>query len=273
MISGCVYVNISHRDVNTGVEITKTVDELKGQSSFGATALMYDTKRTASVVCDSFVEVLMVDADTFKEHCVSFLLEQHNLQKDFLNSHQIFSSWSDRRMKLLSYDVKCRDYRAKKVIDCDLLNSKYVYFVMKGSVDILYNNASDKHEWLHSDKLNRQVGILGGNRIYAPDACNIKRLGMKSVVGVFDRSVKVFLVSNEVTILCVPRSRLQEVAPKNFLSFYDFQDEFDYLSVRDYEKQKRKAIQWMEYRDKMTQNLSKSYSTTAKVNLFVNCKS
>lgn len=271
MISGCVYVNISHRDANTGVEITKTVDELKGQSSFGATALMYDTKRTASVVCDSFVEVLLIDAETFKKHCVFFLLQQHNLQKDFLNSHTIFSSWSERRMKLLSYDVKCRDYRAKKVIDSDLLNSKYVYFVMKGSVDILYNNVSDKHKWLHSDKLSRHVGILGGNRIQAPNACNIKRLKMKGFVnGYRDSSVKVFLVSNEVTILYVPRSRLQEVAPKNFLSSYDFEDEFDYLSVREYEKEKSKAVRWMEYRDEMTQHLSKSYLNDVKVNLLVN---
>lgn len=267
MIAGCVYVNISHRDANTGVEITKTVDELKGQSSFGGTALMYDTKRTASVVCDSFVEVLMVDSDTFKLHCAGFLLKQHNLQKYFLNCHPIFSTWSERRMKLLSYDVKCRDYRAKKVIDCDLLNSKYVYFVMKGSVDIIYTNLSDRHKWLHSDKLNRQVGILGGNRIHAPDACNIKRLKLKGIK-LHDhqqRTVNVLLLSNEVTILYMPLSRLQEVAPKNFIANYEFEDEFNYLSLRDYEKEKRKAVQWMEYREEMTHNLTRSYLNKKRI--------
>lgn len=268
MISGNVYVNISHRDANTGVEITKTVDELKGQCSFGATALMYQTKRTASVVCDSYVEVLLIESDIFMEHCSHFFMKQHETQKSFLNSHAVFRSWSERRMKLLSYDVKCRHYRAKKVIDLDLMNSKYVYFVMAGSVDVFYNDESDQHKWLHSDKLNRHVGALGGNRICAPNACNLKRLRVKD----FNQTIKVILVSNEATILYIPRSRFQEVAPKNFIANFDFKEEFHFLSPREYEREKRKAVQWMEYREELTKNIVRCSPSLKKPKDFIKAR-
>lgn len=258
MISGNVYVNISHRDANTGVEVTKTVDELKNQCSFGATGLMYNTKRTASVVCDSYVEVLLIDSDTFREYCSSFLMQEHEKQKMFLNSHEVFRSWSERRMKLLSYDVKSQYFRAKKVIDYDLLNSKYVYFVTKGSVDVLYKNSEDEHEWLHSEKLNRPVGILGGNRIFAPNSCNIKWVAIQNDA-LKNHSIKVLLISNEATVLYIPRSRFEEVAPKNFLTTFDFKDEFDYLSPGAYEKERKKAVQWMEYRQQMTRRFTKTF--------------
>lgn len=255
MISGSVYVNISHRDTNTGIEITETVDELRGHCSFGATGLMYQTKRTASVVSDSFVEVLLIDSDVFTKYCAEILITQHEKQKSFLYSHEVFQTWSNRRIKLLSYDIKCAFYRANKVIDTDAVNSKYIFFVIDGAVDVFYKNDSDKNAWLHSSKLDRHVGVLAGNRIHAPNPCNLTSVlkqaqFYKDVISKMDyQKIKVLLISNGATILYVPRTRFQDVAPKNFLKYFEAKLEFLYLSNREYEREKKKAVKWMEFRD------------------------
>lgn len=256
MISGGVYISISHRDSNTGIEITETVDELKGNCSFGATGLMYQTKRTASVVSDSFVEVLLIDSEVFEKYCADILIKQHEKQKSFLYSHEVFKTWSNKRMRLLSYDVKCCFYRANKIIDIDAVNSKYIYFVIDGAVDVFYKNESDKNRWLHSSKLNRHVGILAGNRIRAPNPCNLTtvlkqgQLYKDLLSKTHYQNIKVFLISNGATMLYVPRNRFQEVAPKNFLKSFEAKLEFLYLSNREYERERKKAVKWMEFRSK-----------------------
>lgn len=257
MISGSVYVNISHRDSNTGIEITETTDELSGHCTFGGTALMYQTKRTASVVCNSFVEVLLIDSEIFSKYCADILFEQKESQKMFLHSHDVFRSWSNRQVKLLSYDAKCLFYRPGKIIDCDAVDSKYIHFVIHGTVDVYYRDASAEKSWLHSNKLNKYVGVLGGNQISAPDPCNLTSLFNSKDKEFRYENIKVLLVSNGATILYVPRSRFEEIAPKVFMRSYKAKYEFLRLSNEEYKRETRKAVKWIEFRNKTTSDTIK----------------
>lgn len=254
LISGKVYINISSIDRNTGIEITETVDELKEHQTFGATALLHNTRRTASVVSETFVEVLLIDSETFSKYCAQQLSLQNEKVKNFLETHDVFATWSKRRLLRIANDVKTRFYRSGKIIDVDIMNSKYIYFVMDGEIDVFYCHRDDERRWLHSKKLKRNVGILGGNRIYAPDTCNLISLLEK---GRAQQNVRSLIISHGATVLYIPKLRFQEVAPKNFLATHKIVSPFRNLTDVDYKCESRKAVKWLEFRSSTAKESSR----------------
>ena len=225
--------------------MTQNVDELHDHDSFGGTALMYNTRRTATVISSSTVEVLMIDIEAFQKYCKSFLLEQNEKQKNFLNSHNVFNTWSHRRLATLSYDAKRKSYRSGKIIDYDLINSKYLYFVMEGAVDVIYCDKNDPNCWLFSRKLNQHVGVLGGSRIYAPNPCNLDSL-TKTTSKL--SSIKIMIISHSAAVIYLPKTRVLDLAPKNFFAKFNPKPTYLHMSDHDYWAERKKAVQWMEYR-------------------------
>ena len=241
ILSGSVSVNIAKCDLNTGVEVAQTIDQLKEHDAFGGTAIIHNTVRTASVIAAStYVEVLMLHADIFRQHCAVIFLRIYDLQRNFICTHTVFRGWPEKRIKLILYDVKSKTFRPGKIIDYDLTGSRYIYFVMEGAVDIVYYNCG----WLFSRKLQRNIGVLGGNRIFPPNQCNLPKRKTQ------DRNVRCLLLSTGATVLVLPKSRYLEITPKQ-LQYQEhvFKDSFKEMSDVEYKVESNRIIKWMEYRD------------------------
>jgi len=258
ILHGDVTANIARRDINTGIEVSQTIDTLRESDSFGATGLIYNTRRTATVIASSrHVEVIMFDKDAFNHFCKPLIMKIHQDQAKFLETHISFESWPQQKVNLISYDAKSKYIRQGKIIDFDLANSRYIYFVMEGSVDVLYHKPSAKTGWIHSKKLNKHVGILAGNRIYAPSVCNLPN-SLRT-----DTNVNTIILSNGVNILYIPKMRYLDLKPnlQKQLSLHALssnQPHFKEMNETEYDNECNRGKKWIEYRQEIVKDKVKN---------------
>ena len=127
---------------------------------------------------------------------------------------------------------------------------------MEGAVDIVYYKCG----WLFSRKLQRNIGVLGGNRIFSPNQCNLPKRKTQ------DGNVRCLLLSTGVTVLVLPKSRYLEIIPKQ-LQYQEhvFKDSFKEMSDVEYKVESGRIIKWMEYRDNLVGEVLNDQSSKTKV--------
>eukprot|EP00794_Sanderia_malayensis_P007548 gene7548-8385_t len=137
ILSGSAIVSLMTKDRSTGVTKESTVAILSKGHSFGELALLHDTARTATVVCQSEVSLLAVSRQDFIDIFLSNEEGEEQEHVKFLRSIPFL-----RRMPLDECNGKlgiclCHYFRRGVVIDRDPANSEWIYIVKSGSCRVL----------------------------------------------------------------------------------------------------------------------------------------
>ncbi|XP_074653205.1 cyclic nucleotide-binding domain-containing protein 2-like isoform X2 [Tubulanus polymorphus] len=136
IFSGAVSV-VFDKDSDS-IFVRPEVSILRKGEVFGEIALLKNTRRNASIVCFDETEMLAVDREDFYEYGL-FDIMQKELQyrKDFLGRLEMFKTWSPAAVEDLCFLSRIEEHNYNRVIVQDTRKSEWLYFVSKGSCDVL----------------------------------------------------------------------------------------------------------------------------------------
>jgi len=138
ILSGSAIVSLTTKDKSTGVSKDTTVAILGKGHSFGELALLHDTARTATVICQSEVVLLAVSRQDFID---IFLRSTDNDEEQehirFLKSVSFFKRFPLEDCNGRIGTCLCHYFRRGVVIEKDPINSEWIYVVKSGSCRVL----------------------------------------------------------------------------------------------------------------------------------------
>eukprot|EP01017_Pseudomicrothorax_dubius_P003812 TRINITY_DN10636_c0_g1_i1.p1 TRINITY_DN10636_c0_g1~~TRINITY_DN10636_c0_g1_i1.p1 ORF type:complete len:401 (+),score=79.77 TRINITY_DN10636_c0_g1_i1:77-1279(+) len=115
----------------------KEINKLGPGDAFGELALLYDSKRTASIVTDEPSELLFLEKNIFRTLLGMVASNHINVIMDFFSAHPIFSGLPNSDLVQLAGKAQTHRYP----IDFILINqgdrSKNVYFVIEGTLKVM----------------------------------------------------------------------------------------------------------------------------------------
>ncbi|KAM9330410.1 cyclic nucleotide-binding domain-containing protein 2-like [Gastrophryne carolinensis] len=94
-------------------------------------------ERLISFVCESEVEVLVIDKEVFREVLAAKITEEYLSLCNFLRSLPLFSSWPSEKVNLLVHCSLRRNYRAGTTVVSDSSKSSFLVLVKSGRCYIL----------------------------------------------------------------------------------------------------------------------------------------
>ncbi|XP_065058987.1 uncharacterized protein LOC135686644 isoform X1 [Rhopilema esculentum] len=170
ILSGSAIVSLTTKDKVTGASKDTTVAILSKGHSFGELALLHDTARTATVICQSEVALLAVSRQDFID---IFLRstdddeEQEHIR--FLKSVSFLKRFPLEECNGKIGTCLCHYFRRGVVIEKDPMNSEWIYIVKSGSCRVLTRLAKPRTDPAYhlSRKLPKlkEEEILRSNRI------------------------------------------------------------------------------------------------------------
>ncbi|CAH8851847.1 unnamed protein product [Trichobilharzia szidati] len=138
IVSGTVVVSVSRKNKQTGEPFEETVSILKAGQSFGELALIYRSNRSATIICKTSVELLVMSQDEFNK---IFLQNSHDKEAEHISFLRTISfipcqvidqlSSADGSVLLFTY------FRRNMTICLDSNQSNWIYIVKTGQCRIL----------------------------------------------------------------------------------------------------------------------------------------
>nr|CAH8851542.1 unnamed protein product [Trichobilharzia regenti] len=138
IVSGTVVVSVSRKNKQTGEPFEETVSILKAGQSFGELALIYRSNRSATIICKTSVELLVMSQDEFNK---IFLQNSHDKEAEHISFLRTISfipyqvidqlSSADGSVLLFTY------FRRNMTICMDSNQSNWIYIVKTGQCRIL----------------------------------------------------------------------------------------------------------------------------------------
>eukprot|EP00112_Aurelia_sp_Birch-Aquarium-sp1_P006691 Seg1733.2 transcript_id=Seg1733.2/GoldUCD/mRNA.D3Y31 product="Cyclic nucleotide-binding domain-containing protein 2" protein_id=Seg1733.2/GoldUCD/D3Y31 len=138
ILSGNAVVSLTTKDKVTGASKDTTVAVLGKGHSFGELALLHDTARTATVICQSEVALLAVSRQDF----IDIFLRSNEDDEEQEHIRFLRSVVYLKRLPLEECGGRlgiclCHYFRRGVVIDKDPTNSEWIYVVKSGSCRVL----------------------------------------------------------------------------------------------------------------------------------------
>lgn len=135
--SGVVSVVLDKDEGN--VFIKPEVVALRRGACFGEIALLHDgMRRTATIVCTEETEFLWVDKQDFLDKGLDQRMqEEFTFRYNFFRQWPALASWPDDEIRGLSYVSRMEEFHHNKVIVKDSAKNEWLWFIVRGSCDIL----------------------------------------------------------------------------------------------------------------------------------------
>ncbi|CAD5119468.1 DgyrCDS8081 [Dimorphilus gyrociliatus] len=143
IFSGAVNIVIDKDDASAFVR--KETVTLKSGACFGEIALVKDTRRNATCVCAKDTEFIVVDKDDFKEAGLHIRLQEETEQRfDFFRKWSALGALTDDKIWQMSYVSRVEEFNHNKVLVADSRQNEWLWFITKGSCDLLHIVSLDK---------------------------------------------------------------------------------------------------------------------------------
>ncbi|XP_052673107.1 cyclic nucleotide-binding domain-containing protein 2-like isoform X2 [Crassostrea angulata] len=138
MLTGTAIVNILDQDPRTGNQFVRTVHELNGGDTFGEIALIHGGVRTASIICKTTCEFLVVMKEDFDVIIKEPLRKQKEQHVEFCKSLMLFKDFPcDRAFHHNTNQFFYQYFKPDDVIVKDSRESKYIIVVKAGKCKIV----------------------------------------------------------------------------------------------------------------------------------------
>lgn len=138
MLTGTAIVNILDQDPRTGNKFVRTVHELNGGDTFGEIALIHGGVRTASIICKTTCEFLVVMKEDFDVIIKEPLRKQKEQHVEFCKSLMLFKDFPcDRAFHHNTNQFFYQYFKPDDVIVKDSRESKYIIVVKAGKCKIV----------------------------------------------------------------------------------------------------------------------------------------
>ncbi|CAH8507552.1 unnamed protein product [Schistosoma turkestanicum] len=286
IISGSVVVSVSRKEKQTGEIYEETVAFLKAGQSFGELALIYGGKRSATIICKTNVELLVMSQHEFNkiflkntenkeaEH-ITFLRTIPLIPKQVLNH----LSNADGSVLLFTY------FRRNVTICIDSNKSNWIYIVKTGQCRILKDvelkpkdiikSTVKKHRpetgfqfHFHSSCQPRKPKLLNSQQSNKQSESKnvkifieLKILEPNSVFGLesiafepFGGTTSVSLVSDGAECVAINKKFFIEHCPTNFLNWLRSKVQ-PFPSIEELESKLNTYREWKIYRSHVVQDI------------------
>uniref|UniRef100_K1QSE2 Uncharacterized protein n=1 Tax=Magallana gigas TaxID=29159 RepID=K1QSE2_MAGGI len=138
MLTGTAIVNILDQDPRTGNKFVRTVHELNGGDTFGEIALIHGGVRTASIICKTTCEFLVVMKEDFDVIIKEPLRQQKEQHVEFCKSLMLFKDFPcDKAFHHNTNQFFYQYFKPDDVIVKDSRESKYIIVVKAGKCKIV----------------------------------------------------------------------------------------------------------------------------------------
>ncbi|XP_059166002.1 cyclic nucleotide-binding domain-containing protein 2-like, partial [Physella acuta] len=138
ILSGTAIVIVLDTDKQTGEQTARTVAFLGKGKSFGELALMHKSRRSATVTCQSDVDLLAVGREDFVD---IFMHVERGVEPEhirFLRSLQILRDWPIEVLPVANPKILLFTYVRRGVLLCrDSNTSEWIYVVKSGSCSVI----------------------------------------------------------------------------------------------------------------------------------------
>ncbi|XP_065892602.1 uncharacterized protein [Dysidea avara] len=128
---------------------------MKPGTIFGELSLLYDIPRSATVVCESNVDVLYVDKEVTKQLFPDKLQDDMNTKLSAIRRSEMFSSWLTDNLINLCIMSRIQSHNLGHCIHDNSIKSQFLYLVTKGRVEMVYEvvNLRISHSAKHHSEL------------------------------------------------------------------------------------------------------------------------
>ncbi|TNN18575.1 Cyclic nucleotide-binding domain-containing protein [Schistosoma japonicum] len=282
IISGSVVVSVSRRDKQTGEPYEETVAFLKAGQSFGELALIYGGKRSATIICKTLVELLVMSQDEFNK---IFMQNTNNNEIEhvaFLRTIPLIPNEVVDKLCQADDTILLFTYFRRNVTICiDSNQSNWIYIVKTGQCRILkdvelrqehlkstdrpktscqyhFNSMENKKK----SELDHQKSTKQLNNTNVKVFIELKILEPNSVFGLesiafepFGGTTSVSLVSNGAECVAINKQFFVENCPTNFLNWLRSKVQ-PFPSVDELESKLNTYRQWKIYRKSVVRHIS-----------------
>uniref|UniRef100_UPI00398F1AA8 cyclic nucleotide-binding domain-containing protein 2-like n=1 Tax=Pristiophorus japonicus TaxID=55135 RepID=UPI00398F1AA8 len=124
--------------------LSEVLNEIEEGDLFGDAALLTNTKRPATILCETNVELLLINKEDFQSILGRFFQQRYSAVTDLLRSLRIFTPWTPEKLTLLSHSSLLRYYRSGTAVVPESYNSSFIVVVKAGRCDIVTNLRMDR---------------------------------------------------------------------------------------------------------------------------------
>ncbi|CAH8536494.1 unnamed protein product [Schistosoma mattheei] len=246
IISGSVVVSVSRKDKQTGEPYEETVAFLKAGQSFGELALIYGGKRSATIICKTSVELLVMSHDEFNKIFMQNTQHHEAEHITFLRTIPLIPNQIVNHLNGVDSSILLFTFFRRNVTICiDSNQSNWIYIIKTGQCRILkdvelkpkhlkstvkthrpktefqyYFDSSKHHE---KSKLNTQNSAKKLDNKNVKIFIELKILEPNSVFGLesiafepFGGTTSVSLVSDGAECVAINKKFFIEHCPTNF---------------------------------------------------------
>ncbi|CAH8556591.1 unnamed protein product [Schistosoma margrebowiei] len=278
IISGSVVVSVSRKDKQTGEPYEETVAFLKAGQSFGELALIYGGKRSATIICKTSVELLVMSQDEFNKIFMQNTQHHEAEHITFLRTIPLIPNQIVNHLNGVDSSILLFTFFRRNVTICiDSNQSNWIYIVKTGQCRILkdvelkpkhlkstvkthrpktefqyYFDSSKHHE---KSKLNTQNSAKKLDNKNVKIFIELKILEPNSVFGLesiafepFGGTTSVSLVSDGAECVAINKKFFIEHCPTNFLNWLRSKVQ-PFPSVEELESKLNTYREWKIYRN------------------------
>ncbi|VDO58816.1 unnamed protein product [Schistosoma curassoni] len=138
IISGSVVVSVSRKDKQTGEPYEETVAFLKAGQSFGELALIYGGKRSATIICKTSVELLVMSHDEFNKIFMQNTQHHEAEHITFLRTIPLIPNQIVNHLNGVDSSILLFTFFRRNVTICiDSNQSNWIYIIKTGQCRIL----------------------------------------------------------------------------------------------------------------------------------------
>uniref|UniRef100_A0A5K4FDU7 Cyclic nucleotide-binding domain-containing protein n=1 Tax=Schistosoma mansoni TaxID=6183 RepID=A0A5K4FDU7_SCHMA len=285
IISGSVVVSVSRKNKQTGEPYEETVAFLKAGQSFGELALIYGGKRSATIICKTPVELLVMSNNEFNQIFMQNTLNHEADHITFLRTIQFIPKQVVNHLNGVDSTILLFTFFRRNVTICiDSNQSNWIYIVKTGQCRILkdvelkpkhlkstiktHRPGTDLQYYFESSCHNAKSKLNSQNSAKKLDNKNdkifieLKILEPSSVFGLesiafepFGGTTSVSLVSDGAECVAINKTFFIEHCPTNFLNWLRSKVQ-PFPSVEELESKLNTYRQWKMYRHHIIQDMT-----------------
>ncbi|XP_018649531.1 putative similar to Protein C20orf152 homolog [Schistosoma mansoni] len=278
-------VSVSRKNKQTGEPYEETVAFLKAGQSFGELALIYGGKRSATIICKTPVELLVMSNNEFNQIFMQNTLNHEADHITFLRTIQFIPKQVVNHLNGVDSTILLFTFFRRNVTICiDSNQSNWIYIVKTGQCRILkdvelkpkhlkstiktHRPGTDLQYYFESSCHNAKSKLNSQNSAKKLDNKNdkifieLKILEPSSVFGLesiafepFGGTTSVSLVSDGAECVAINKTFFIEHCPTNFLNWLRSKVQ-PFPSVEELESKLNTYRQWKMYRHHIIQDMT-----------------
>ncbi|XP_046573505.1 uncharacterized protein LOC124281615 [Haliotis rubra] len=138
VVSGSLGCRLSEKDPRTGGELVTYLPDIKAGATFGELAFVRKVKRSATVICHTDCELLMLSKSDFNDVVREAWEQQRRERLDFLHGSKYFQSWTEAELGAVADVSSIMDYKDNDIILGNVKGvSPKIYFLMSGKCRVI----------------------------------------------------------------------------------------------------------------------------------------